>query len=58
MATLENSIASMVNGASEATTEQDLEGKYILLYDANGQVVGKVAATLFAFMGSSAESEM
>lgn len=50
---LENAMASIANGASQITSESELEGKFILLYDANGNVAGKVDAGLFAFLGSS-----
>lgn len=53
---LENAMASIANAASQIADETALEGKFILLFDSSGQVVGKVDAGLFAFMGSSASS--
>lgn len=53
---LENAIGSIANAASQIADENALEGKFILLFDSYGHVVGKVDAGLFAFMGSSASS--
>lgn len=50
MATLENALKTIVASASTMTTFSD---KYILLFDSNGDVVGKIKAETAGLGGYS-----
>lgn len=57
MATLSSSLKSLETGQTRVTSASDLANKYILLFDASGNVSGKVnASDIITWAGGSSSS--